>query len=163
MLSRVSTDNFKCWFIRDGIIGPVRENSLGKRVIRVKKQELEIPVPFLKASPEAIYSTRPWIAAVEGDVKGTSGAFSDNQESVYTARDIRFTQKGNVVYAISLDWDDKGVIIESIKEDFRVSDVSMLGSDEKLLWTHTADGLEVSFPKLKPTDYAHALRIELEE
>ena len=56
---------------------------------------------WLKINGEAIYGTRPWIKAAEGDITGTAGAFTDNEESEYTAQDIRFTTKGDVLYAIS--------------------------------------------------------------
>ena len=90
---------------------------------------------------------------------GTSGAFSDNEESVYTAQDIRFTTKGDKVYAISLAWTDGEVVIRSIGNDKKVGGIRMLGSDEKISWSQTSDGLKVSFPEKMPTDYAHALEI----
>jgi alpha-L-fucosidase len=108
---------------------------------------------------EAIYGTRPWLVAVEGTETGTSGAFTDNTESQYTAQDIRFTRKGEVLYAISLDWTDDEIIISSIHGDYKVNEVSMLGSDETLVWSQTDEGLKVGFPRKKPTEYAHALKI----
>jgi len=116
---------------------------------------------WLKVNGEAIYGTRPWIIAVEGTKEGTSGAFSDNEETEYTVQDIRFTKKGDAVYAICLEWDDEGVIIQSIGEDFSVRAVSMLGSAEELKWNHGEEGLKVDFPDEKPSEFAHALKIEL--
>ena len=52
---------------------------------------------WLKVNGEAIYGTRPWIVATEGTQVGTSGAFTDNEESAYTAQDIRFTKKGDAL------------------------------------------------------------------
>lgn len=112
---------------------------------------------WLKVNGEAIYDTHPWIKAVEGNVEGTSGAFLDNKESVYTAQDIRFTKKENVVYAVSLEWDVQGVIIKSIDNSFKVVNVTMLGASEKLEWNQTKEGLKVAFPKDKPCEYAYAL------
>jgi alpha-L-fucosidase len=114
---------------------------------------------WLKVNGEAIYATRPWEVASEGTVAGTSGAFSDNEESLYTAQDIRFTTKGNRLYAISLAWTDAEVLIKSIGEDKKVGGIRMLGSDEKISWDQTPEGLKVSFPEKMPTDYAHALEI----
>jgi len=117
---------------------------------------------WLKTNGEAIYGTRPWLKATEGEVKGTSGAFSDNEESAYTAQDIRFTTKGDVLYAISLEWSNTGITIRSIDENLKVSNVTMLGSSEKLSWSQTSEGLKVHFPKEKPSEYAHAFKITFE-
>lgn len=117
---------------------------------------------WLNVNGEAIYGTRPWVRAGEGSEQGTSGAFSDNKETVYTAQDIRFTTKGDVLYAISLEWPEKNVTIHSVGSDTKVSSVSLLGSNEKLQWKQTADGLNVVYPKQKPSDYAHALKILFE-
>jgi alpha-L-fucosidase len=117
---------------------------------------------WLNVNGAAIYGTRPWIKAMEGHEVGTSGAFTDNEESQYTVQDIRFTTKGDDLYAISLDWSDEGVTIHSIDEGAKVAGVSMLGSTEELTWSQSADGLIVEFPKEKPSEYAHALKISFE-
>lgn len=117
---------------------------------------------WLAVNGEAIYGARPWIKSGEGSEQGTSGAFADNKESVYTAQDIRFTTKGNVLYAISLEWPEKEVTIYSIGNETKVASVSLLGSDENLQWQQTADGLNVVYPKEKPSDYAHALKVMFE-
>jgi len=114
---------------------------------------------WLKVNGEAIYGTRPWKIATEGEVKGTSGAFSDNEESAYTAQDIRFTTKDDVLYVISLAWSNEEITVRSVDESLKIDRVSMLGSDEELTWSQTAEGLKVHFPKEKPSEYAHALKI----
>lgn len=114
---------------------------------------------WLKVNGEAIYGTRPWIKAGEGAEQGTSGAFSDNKESEYTAQDIRFTKNNEVLYAISLAWTNEEVTIYSIDANFKVNEVTMVGSDEIIAWNQTPEGLKVNFPSQMPTDYAHALKI----
>lgn len=114
---------------------------------------------WLQVNGEAIYGSRPWTKATEGDAKGTAGAFTDNEETAYSAQDIRFTTNGDVLYAISLAWTDEAVTIHSIGEDLNVDQVQMVGSDEQISWSQTADGLNVKFPKEQPSDYAHALKI----
>jgi alpha-L-fucosidase len=114
---------------------------------------------WLKINGEAIYGTRPWIVAAEGAVEGTSGAFTDNEETAYTAQDMRFTKKGDVLYAISLSWTDTDITIHSIRDDLVVDKVSMLGSEEEISWQQNPDGLNVSFPNDMPTDHAHVLKI----
>lgn len=121
---------------------------------------------WLKINGEAIYGTRPWARYGEGPVKGTFGAFSDSHASAYTADDIRFTTKGNTLYAISLGWTGSKILIKSLSnkvtEQLKVSDVSMLGSDEKINWQLKDEGLEINFPKNKPCEYAYTFKIHLE-
>ena len=114
----------------------------------------------MNVNGEAIYGTRPWTKAAEGSTKSTAGAFTDNEESAYTAADIRFTTKGDILYAIALAWSDE-VLIRSISPDQEVNHVSMLGSDEELSWSQTAEGLSVIFPKEKPSQYAHVFKLAL--
>ena len=114
---------------------------------------------WMQINGEAIYGTRPWTLASEGEAKGTAGAFTDNDETAYTAQDIRFTTKGDALYAISLAWSNDEITIHSIGEDLKVGQVQMLGSDEQLSWEQTADGVKVKFPANQPSDYAHALKI----
>lgn len=119
---------------------------------------------WLKVNGEAIYCSRPWVTPGEGENKGTAGYMTDNEKTEYTAQDIRFTTRDNKVYAISLAWDDE-VLIKSFAKDYienvEIKSVSMLGSEEKFEFKLTDIGLKVKFPKQKPTEYAHVLRIEL--
>lgn len=121
---------------------------------------------WLKINGEGIYGTRTWARYGEGSVKGTSGAFSDSHATGYTADDIRFTTKGNTLYATSLGWTDGAILLKSLSKEFtdrlNVSNVSMLGSDEKIKWQLKGDGLEIQFPKDNPCEYAYVFKIELE-
>jgi alpha-L-fucosidase len=139
-------------------IGPLPDGTISK-----DQQDVLLEIGrWLKVNGEAIYGTRPWIKSGEGSGKSTSGAFSDNIESEYTAQDIRFTTKEDVLYAISLGWTSKDIIVQSVDQSLKVDHVSMLGSDEDIKWSQIKAGLKVSFPKSKPSEYAHALKIEFE-
>lgn len=119
---------------------------------------------WLKINGEAIYGTKPWIKAGEGPNKGTAGYMTDSQQSEYTSQDIRFTTKKEVLYAIVLSWSNDSVAIKSLGKDNKdltpIHSVSMLGCNEELKWEHNKDGLIVHFPKVRPTDYAHVLKIQ---
>ncbi|MCF7849244.1 MAG: alpha-L-fucosidase [Kiritimatiellales bacterium] len=114
---------------------------------------------------EGIYGTRPWYLFGEG--KNSIGAH--DLESALTSKDIRYTTKGDTLYAFVMDWPrgKKPVVLEFITEMNmrigKVSSVELLGCKGELKWEAGPDGLEIIFPKEKPSDYAHCLKIQFEE
>jgi len=71
----------------------------------------------------------------------------------YTAEDMRFTTKGDALYAILLGWPaDKTAIVKSLATSSpkiagrKVSDVTLLGYSGKLTWTQDEAGLHVQLP-----------------
>jgi alpha-L-fucosidase len=122
---------------------------------------------WLKVNGEAIYGTRCWKKFGEGEQSGTAGSWTDSNATPYTVRDIRFTTKGNDFYAIVLSWDEQGVLIKSLDKnaiaDAKILNVQLLGSDEKIEWQQTEEGLRLSFPKTKPCDYAYSFKITFDK
>lgn len=122
---------------------------------------------WLNVNGEAIYETRCWKKFGEGDSESTQGSFTDNDATAYTSRDIRFTTKGNDLYAIVLNWDDAGVFIKSLNEeavaDAKIIGVSLLGSDENISWKQAKDGLRLSFPAKRPCGYAYSFKITFDK
>jgi len=119
---------------------------------------------WLAANGEAIYGTRPWKVYGEGPTKVVGGSFHDTSTHPYTSRDIRFTTKGNVLYAIVLGWPADGkVTIQSLAEgpgNFGgIREVRLLGPDRAVTWTRGASGLAVELPPAKTGEYAWVLRI----
>jgi len=122
---------------------------------------------WLKVNGDAIYGTRCWKKFGEGDAQTTRGSFSDNTATQYTARDMRFTTKGNDFYAIVLNWDEDGMLIKSLDKnamaDAKILQVQLLGSTEKIEWQTTDEGLKLSFPRTKPCDYAYSFKITFDK
>jgi len=118
---------------------------------------------WLKINGEAIYGTRPWIVAEEGPTKmEKGGSFNERNEVSYSGKDIRFTCKGNNLYALCLAWPGDQVRIKSLKRlhDGEIKSVSMLGSSEKLVWSFDGKrGLTIECPKKKPCDCAYVFKI----
>ena len=112
---------------------------------------------------EAIYGTRPWSVYGEGPTKEEIGSW-DNQDGEYRfkAGDVRFTRKGNVLYAILLEWPGSEITINSLK-GIKINKLSMLGSDENIQWKQTEEGLTVSLPSNPVSPYANTLKLECEE
>jgi len=122
---------------------------------------------WLKVNGDAIYGTRCWKKLGEGDAESTKGSFSDNTATAYTARDMRFTTKGNDFFAIVLNWDDAGVLVKSLDKynisDAKILNVQLLGSNEKIEWQLTEEGLKLSFPQTKPCVYAYSFKITFDK
>ena len=141
-------------------VGPRADGSIPEKQQSILKEIGH----WLRVNGEAIYSTRPWIISGEGSTKNANGYMSESHIVTYTANDIRFTTKGNILYATVLDWTDGIVVIKSLAQGNPygcvINDVSMLGCTEPLEWKQTVDVLKIKFPKKKPADYAYVLKIE---
>ena len=119
---------------------------------------------WLAINGEAIYDTRPWKVYGEGPTQIDTGSFSDNERTPFTGRDIRFTTKGDVLYAILLAWPENGeAVVQALGTNMRlhqraIGSVSLLGSGE-LKWSRTSRGLKVKLPAEKPCEHAYVLKI----
>lgn len=121
---------------------------------------------WLKTNGEAIYGTRSWKTFGEGPTAVATGHLSEKKNKAFTAKDIRFTSKGEILYAIPLSWPKSGAVtIETLRSGSElysdeVTSVTLLGSKAKLTWTRNKDGLTVHLPEQKASDFAYVLRIE---
>ena len=121
---------------------------------------------WLKINGEAIYGTRHWHTYGEGETGVAKGHHTERDNEPFTAEDIRFTIKGNALYAICPQWPGEGVTIRSLGANSTVraemiSKVSMLGSQETLSWEQDEDGLKVKTPSQKPCEHAYTFEIIL--
>ncbi|MHC4300194.1 MAG: alpha-L-fucosidase C-terminal domain-containing protein [Planctomycetota bacterium] len=119
---------------------------------------------WLEVNGEAIYGTRPWREYGEGSMVKISDDGAHGKQKMGPDA-VRFTVKGNVLYAICFGWPDFGEFtIKSLGSANPVSErgiksISMLGSDEPIEWEETESGLELIFPMEEPCDYAYVLKI----
>jgi len=143
-------------------VGPRSDGTIPEEAQKVL---LEIG-RWLHVNGEAIYGTRPWKVYGEGPTQVVAGAFKDTAGHPFTAEDIRFTTKGDALYAIALAWPASGKLtirslaIGSPYLSGRIKSVALLGSKAPLKWDQTTEGLTVSLPAQKPSDLALALRIQ---
>jgi len=116
---------------------------------------------WMKVNAEAIHGTRPWKIHGEGPTEAASGAFKENVD--YTAQDIRFTTRGEALYALTLGEPQGTVRIASLRHgnshDARpVRRVELLGAGP-LQFRQSAQALQVDLPERLPSRHASALRI----
>jgi alpha-L-fucosidase len=112
---------------------------------------------------EAIYGSRPWLVYGESAVRVKGGSFGEDFK--YNAKEIRFTTKGPVLYAIALGWPEDGqIVIRSLAKPAgeninHITAVSLLGYDGQLTWKQNAEGLIVTLPEKKVSEYTTGLKI----
>ena len=122
---------------------------------------------WLRINGEAIYMTRPWLTFGEGNTKVGSGQMSENQDQPFTAEDIRFTFKGNKLYAIVLGWPTGAEIrIKSLARGSgylprSIAEVELLGSPQKIAWTRDQHAFCATLPREKPCEHAFVLKIAI--
>ena len=112
---------------------------------------------WLKVNGEAIYGTRPWRGYGEGPTQIPAGQFSDN-DVTFTAQDIRFTAKGNKLFAITLGEPESVVEIQALAKE-KIETVKLLGSSNSLSWSQDDSSLRIVVPK--DTSFKYALVFEI--
>lgn len=124
---------------------------------------------WLKLNGEAIYGTRPWKIFGEGPTKVNAGHHSESENQDNVAADIRFTVKGDTLYATALGWpkDGKFTIYSLAKgnayESRSVKSVDFVSGASPVEWEQTNQGLSVQTTGDKPCEAAYVFRIQFKE
>lgn len=112
---------------------------------------------------EGIFGTRPWLVYGESAVKVKGGSFGEDYK--YNAREIRFTTKGPTLYAFALGWpEDRKVMIRSLARPAgssinHIEQIGLMGYAGKLVWQQSLEGLTVTLPEQKVSEYTVGLKI----
>jgi alpha-L-fucosidase len=112
---------------------------------------------WMDVNSEGIYATRPWKIYGEGpSTAARPAARGPSREAPipYTAQDIRFTTKGDSLYAFVGAWpESRTATIKSLASNSphlsgaKVAAVSLLGFDGNLKFSQTNEGLSVDLPE----------------
>ncbi len=133
---------------------------------------------WLEVNGKGIYGTRPWktvgegtpvskIRVVKPHPKGDKASWNYTiiQES---GKDVRFTKKGDTLYAFVIGIPQgRKITIKSLakgnveKSGKGIKSVTMLGSEAKIKWDQTPEGLTLNFPKKLPCEVAYGFKIEV--
>ena len=116
---------------------------------------------WMSVNGEAIFGTRPFRTFGEGPTVIVNFRV---RELPYTPQDIRFTVKDQTLYAIVLGLPTQDLLIKSLATGSpfttgEITDIQLLGSDAKLQWKRSADGLTVTLPAQLPNQISPVLKI----
>ena len=144
---------------------PVRgDGSLDEKEIAV----LQGIGAWMEVNRESIFGTRPW--KVFGEGPGSEGpalsaqGFNEGKGRPLGGEDVRFTTKGDTLYAIVLGAPQKELRIKSLGTaagllEKPVGEVVLLGEAGKVQWSRSADALAIQAPEKAPNDFAVVFKI----
>lgn len=128
---------------------------------------LEEIAGWMAVNRECIFDTRPWKTCGEGPALANAAplsgpGFNEGKGKPFTSDDIRFTQKGDVIYVIQMGVPKEATSIKALGNDTSkygpaVSSVTLLGSDETLVWSQTLHGLIIAPPTKMAGPHAHTI------
>ena len=119
-----------------------------------------------RVNGEAIKGSRPWSIYGEGPATETQIKAYRFEDLRFDARDIRFTTKGNVLYAIVLGWPSDGKIrIRALAAGSphypqAVGRVDLLGPNAPMHWTRDGEAMTIDVPFQSPGKYAYTFRVQ---
>ena len=125
---------------------------------------LEAIATWIPKHGEAIYGTRPFAVFGEGPPDVATGSFNERNQRPYTAEDIRFTRKGETVYAFAFVWPTTGkYLIKTLAKGSSalprpIQRVELIGGGP-VKFAQDATGLTLTLPDKAPNEYAYAFII----
>ena len=127
---------------------------------------LEGIATWMDVNKESIFDTRPWKIFGEGPsvdaVNNLNGAGFNEGKVSYTEKDIRYNQKGNVIYATVMGQITGDVPLKSLADangEMKIEKIELLGSDDKLSWNQDKEALIIKQPKVVPNSIATVFKI----
>lgn len=125
---------------------------------------------WIKLNGESIFGTRPWKIFGEGPaseekVALSAQGFNEGKGKPFTGKDIRFTLKGDVLYAIALGAPENSkLIITSLADGSslytsQVSKIILVQNGQQLDFKQQSDGLHIELPSSLSGVFAYSLKI----
>ena len=130
-------------------VGPNADGSIPERAEKIL---LELG-DWLKVNGESIYATRPWRLYGEGPTRNGGGAgFSEGKDKPFTAEDIRYTTRGDTLYAITLGWPEAEFTLQAVRADAAAAGarVTLLGYGEVPYHLNAEKQIVIRLPTLTP-------------
>ena len=130
---------------------------------------LEGITAWMAVNSEGIYGSRPWKVYGEGpstQVKIVTGNFNEDKTKDLGVEDVRFTTKGNTLYAFVMGWPEKAAVVKTLglaspQNPGKIRNVELLGYGGNLNWKQDEAALKVEMPVAKISDLGITLKIDL--
>jgi alpha-L-fucosidase len=123
----------------------------------------------MDVNKESIFDTRPWTVFGEGPsvdaVNNLNGAGFNEGKVGYTDKDIRFNQKGKMLYATVMGVPGEDIRLKSLgasNNTNKIVKIEVLGSTEIISWEQKDDALVIKKPGVVPNDIAVVFKIYLQ-
>lgn len=159
-------------------VGPKADGSFDDTAKKVLYEIGE----WLALYGEAIYGTRPFAVYGEGksqmedsnfdvtqiEKQTKKGVFEEDFNYELYTGDIRFTTKGNNLYAIIMGCPQPGWIeIKSLAEgkglaSLKIAKIDLLGKKENIEWSRDSKALRINIPCQMPSPHANVIKIVYE-
>lgn len=124
---------------------------------------------WMNINKESIFGTRPWRIFGEGpsaEASNPINAQGFNEGRVkFTAKDIRFNQKGRVIYITIMGELNENIIVKNLNDSNgknKIAKIELLGGKEKIKWSQNADYLRIQKPGAVPNVIATVFKVYLE-
>ncbi len=119
---------------------------------------------WLKVNGEAIYGSTPWTTYGEHDgelIEEEEGVHYTSHSMVIHEKEFRFTATPGAIYITAFQPLKKATVLKSFKGfGQKIKSISQLGSDAKVDWKMTDEGLKLSAKKA-PFNLAAVYKVEL--
>jgi alpha-L-fucosidase len=129
---------------------------------------LEGITAWMQVNGEGIYGTRPWKIYGEGPStaqKIETGNFNEDKQRDLTAEDIRFTKRGNTIFAFVMGKPEIAVVnalgLWSPPNPGRIHHVEILGHHGDLQWQQDNAALRVRVPPEISTNIGLTLKVDV--
>ncbi len=143
--------------------GPTAEGEIRKEA-RIRLQQIGT---WMEKNSSGIYGSNPWKISNELLSEMPEAKLTTKDEGPQTMKDavndatsklniqeVRFTTKGDDLFAYVCNWKEKEVLIKSLGINFSqsIQKVNLLNSDQKVVWKQTSDGLRLQMPEYTQND-----------
>ena len=119
---------------------------------------------WVNVNAEGIYDTRPWKIYGEGPLEILSKRGGENLKE-YSAKDIRFTQKENTLFAFVLAKPTDDIHILTLKEggllSEKIKEITLLDGKKCMNWSRNSESLIINCPKNLKEQSILVFKIEL--
>ena len=127
---------------------------------------------WLDVNQESVFATRPWKTFGEGPAsdgaKLEGAGFNEGKAKPFTPADVRYTtsKDGRALYVISLGAPTEPLRLAALGRAAAgrdIADVRLVGGDEKIEWSQSAETLTLGAPRSAPNDIATVFKLTLRD